>query len=498
MTMTASNPSIPGLTAEQLVAAGSLVPRLYIQAAPGSGKTAVSAHRFGLQRYTPSADQRAVVAVSFTRSATSELRTRVLQRWGPSALAWPHRIVTLDTVMYDLLTHLLRIGLIEWPGGHRELQVLDSWKVKFPTSRTCRKPALVLEGRQVVATSVSTGTEPIYTVSQDNFEKAVHAGFCTHDDLREVLEHALAADDVVKSLTSHLEATTRALIVDEIFDANTLDLAVVRLAARAGIQVTVVGDPWQALYSFRGARPEQVPVLVTEERFTQRDLCSSFRWQRNSPQDQLAAQLRSGAPTTVPIGSVDVVDIVLAREWKPLWETDARVLPLAFKSATGQVQEAASTLLLNEITRRTFGLDATYLNDALTTLGISDQDAFARLRPQLQAIMEPLAGTEDLNGIWELLNEAVATEAVDRTFPRRHATHIERLNAMRMRLQMPANHLVPGISCHQAKGREWGRVGIRLDDYDRRSLEHGLDSAIERHRTLYVALTRARNLSVAL
>jgi DNA helicase-2/ATP-dependent DNA helicase PcrA len=72
----------------------------YIEAAPGSGKTTVAAERFGILRFSPNRDDRAVVAVSFTRSATAELGQRIRRRWGPSALAWPHRVVTLDTVLW--------------------------------------------------------------------------------------------------------------------------------------------------------------------------------------------------------------------------------------------------------------------------------------------------------------------------------------------------------------------------------------------------------------
>ena len=98
MTAVASDPDLDRLTDEQLTAAGSSLPRLFLQAAPGSGKTTVAAQRFGARRYSsvqPLSDQvdgRAVLAVSFTRSATRELRGRVQRTWGSTALRWPHRI----------------------------------------------------------------------------------------------------------------------------------------------------------------------------------------------------------------------------------------------------------------------------------------------------------------------------------------------------------------------------------------------------------------------
>jgi DNA helicase-2/ATP-dependent DNA helicase PcrA len=55
------------------------------------------------------------------------------------------------------------------------------------------------------------------------------------------------------------------LIVDEIFDANKLDLALILLAGKSGISTTLIGDPWQPLYEFRGAQPELVPRLVNSQ-----------------------------------------------------------------------------------------------------------------------------------------------------------------------------------------------------------------------------------------
>jgi len=117
-------PLLAVLTDEQLVAAGSPRKQVFLESTPGSGKTTVVALRFGARRYQlPDAgasspyDDRGVLAVSFTRSATSELFRRVRRFWGSSALAWPHRIVTLDTLMCELLEYLLVDGLVKWPGG---------------------------------------------------------------------------------------------------------------------------------------------------------------------------------------------------------------------------------------------------------------------------------------------------------------------------------------------------------------------------------------------
>ena len=62
--------------------------------------------------------------------------------------------------------------------------------------------------------------------------------------------------------------------------------------------------------------------------------------------------------------------MVLALWWAELWKPGGEVLPLAFHSFKGGHEEAAATLPLNHVTRNVSGLDATYLNDALTALNV--------------------------------------------------------------------------------------------------------------------------------
>jgi DNA helicase-2/ATP-dependent DNA helicase PcrA len=490
----AVDPALAVLTDEQLVAAGTPLWRAYIEASPGSGKTTVAAQRFGFQRYAArqtdvGADDRAVVAVSFTRSATWELGQRVRQSWGPSALCWPHRVVTLDTLVYSLLEYLLETGQIRWPGGHCHLDVHDSWKAVAEFFWIRGIAGLNLDGQQVTVWS-GYARNSAMRVNPQQYQAAIEAGTCTHEEVRGVLDLALQRPWIVESLTQRLAMTIRALIVDEIFDANSLDIAVIELAARV-CPVTVVGDPWQALYGFRGARPDEVPGLLARTGMVRLPLSVSFRW-RTEEQRLLADRLREGEGVTLPSGPDDNVDVVLACQWKQLWETGAYVLPLAYGSAKGNTPEAAATLLLNQLTRTVFGENATYLSDALATLGITDLDAPRRLEFALQAVIEDLAsgGKVALNTAYQSLVAAIGSES-RREFPAVHWRYTQRLDDLRSRLSY-SGQLIPGMTVHQAKGREWNRVGVRLSEEDRATLAAGLRVENERHRQLYVACTRAR------
>jgi ATP-dependent DNA helicase UvrD/PcrA len=471
--------------------------RAYIEAAPGSGKTTVAAERFGVLRFQPTRDERAVLAVSFTRSATAELSSRIRRRWGPHALTWPHRVVTLDTVWYDILLYLLRRELLYWPGGHKELVVHDTWKVRLEHQWKRQQPYLKLENSSVVV-SKWWPRESDSRVVLEPFAQAIAGGECTHDDVRMVLGSALRQPAISDAVAQRLQDTTRAIIVDEVFDANELDLRLVELASERRIATSIIGDPWQALYRFRGARPEQVPALVEAMGFQRYPLTRSFRFQTGEAR-HLSSALRSGMPIQLPAGEVADADIVLAGRWADLWSCGADVLPLAFSSTPSNPTEAAAVLLLDRVTQSSIGLPAVFLQDALTSLGITDLDALRRLAEPLTAVLETLAAdnADATERAWKHLRDVIGTES-QRAFPRRHRTHIARLERLRNLLQAPAPKFVPGLTVHQAKGREWNCVAVRPTDTERVMLARGLNGNIEEHRRLYVALTRGRRRTIAI
>lgn len=155
------------------------------------------------------------------------------------------------------------------------------------------------------------------------------------------------------------------------------------------------------------------------------------------------------------------------------------------------------TLLLNELTQSSFGLPAAFLADARTTLGIEEAETFEELRPDLQSALQGLASQDDLGDIWTALADSVLTKTHIEPSESQKRTPRKALGNLRMRLQNAHERLVPGLTCHQAKGREWDRVGMRLEESDAAVLRKGLDPADEAHRSLYVALTRARVHSLA-
>lgn len=97
-------------------------------------------------------------------------------------------------------------------------------------------------------------------------------GVATFADLEDA---ALAVLDDLPA-RQELRNRWRALIVDEYQDVSPAQVAIVeRLTELVGGETAVVGDPKQAIYAFRGARPDL--ALAFAERSQRAELTSSFR-----------------------------------------------------------------------------------------------------------------------------------------------------------------------------------------------------------------------------
>lgn len=490
-------PRLP-LTEEQQHAVRARTGRLFIEAAPGAGKTTVAAERYGVVRFVrPAGSAGSITAVSFTRSATSELHRRIRRRWGSAALTWPHGVMTIDSLVRNIVEHLLRLQVLRWPGDHVTLEVLDDWRGhrghRWLIEGSYRRVATVgatglvtSTGRRVVSPRTGIG-------SRDDFHRHLQVGRCTHEEVRDVLAAALRNATRRQAVIDFLSSSVAHVVVDEVFDANGLDLDLVDLACDANIPVTVVGDPWQALYGFRGARPELVPSLLTKWGFDSLPLTESFRFQSQEMRD-MSVSLRDGRPVSLIEG--DEYDVVLASHWDQLWQAADNVLPLSFGRTTNKT-DAAAIVLLDHLVYSAFNRHAIFLPEALVILGLDRDTSRSQGASVLGSVVETLAGPDadaSAKGL-RALREAMKELGAPRRPPSGNAEteqrQLDRLVALAPRVRF-TGRLVPGMTIHQAKGQEWDHVGVRLSDPEADRVSAGLDRSIESDRALYVALTRAR------
>jgi DNA helicase-2/ATP-dependent DNA helicase PcrA len=294
------------------------------------------------------------------------------------------------------------------------------------------------------------------------------------------------------AIIAYLTSTVAHLVVDEVFDANRLDLELVVLACNTNIDVTLVGDPWQALYRFRGANPELVPKLIQAGGFVTLPLSQSFRFQ--SPEMRsIASSLRKGRPVSILAGGPH--DVVLASSWDALWNGPDHVLPLSFGRTTNKT-DAAAIMLLDHIVHAKFSERTIFLPEALLLLDL-DPEIYRSQGPVVlgnvvDVLNSPSGGPQlALSALRQAVKDLGGSRRPPSGSGKAEQRQLDRLSALARRIRSP--RLVPGMTIHQAKGREWEHVGVQLTSAEVAVLSAGLDQSMENHRALYVALTRARH-----
>lgn len=486
------------LTDEQVLAATATARLVNIVSAPGSGKTTVAAERFGFQRHQRG-DRRGVLGLTFNRTAASELTKRITARWGGSSLTFPHLVTTFDALHVLILERLVNVGLVSWPGGHARLDVRDDYRGELGyrflrPPNNWRRIATLNQSHKVVSDGVKVTAPTNGIGNKANHEALLRAGVCSHEDVRAILTVAMTSQNLKDYASGWLAQNFRALIIDEIYDAAMLDLHVAYMAAESGLAVTLIGDPWQALYGWRGATPDQVENLLnaTTDRFIAYDQPVSFRFS-GGQMPALAGNLRAGNPVTLPGIRSSEVDVALGRWWRALWRAGDNVLPLAFRTIDN-LTDAALNLLLDVVTRAHLGAQSFGRETAITQLGL-DRD---RLRSEqdgtLRQLLADLRSEKPAVDVLEALRDAVVDLGAPRR-PRRlssqkEADRVEELEALACRLRQDS--LIPGMTVYQAKGREWPRVGVVLTRAQQDLLARGLKELDDEHCVVYVALTRAK------
>lgn len=477
------------LTAEQGPPATSRSHRTLVIAAPGSGKTFMAVERFGVLRFNHYRhDHRGIAAVSFARSASEELLVRIRGRWGGQAVRWPNRVSTFDELHRSVLRHLLGRGLVTWPNDHINLQVKDSWgRTPGSSARLGRgKPWLTLDiehGRICIVERTEGRRPAVVFAKRKPYEEQLGAGICTHDEIRAALAAALGTGqpEIRQAISSFLGTSYCHLVVDEIYDLNELDLELLCACDDADVGLSMLGDPWQSIYEFRGSRPDLVKAFAEDRQFEKHEVVGSHRYKTEEMQ-QLAKRLAEGDTFNVAAAEPGrIPTVLLARRWAPLWDqADLPVIPAGCgRLDQSSPNSAAFVLLLNEVTTDLFSVAVTGFGEAQIALHWDgDRGVLREAREALVSGVRPA-------DIWKLLQ---ALEGSGRAWPAPKVTAVRHLNRLTSVLNGGAIPIL-GLSVHQAKGLQWPHVDVL--DPSHAYTNYRLEQESAEDRLLYVALTRA-------
>jgi len=387
---------VAGLNPEQREAATHEARHLRILAGAGSGKTRVLTRRIAYQSATGAIDPRAVLAVTFTRKAASELRSRLGQlglrdgvqagtfhsiAWAQLRQRWAERGITPP----ELVTS--KLGMIRSVSGERSrTALLDLMgEIEWANAR-CVDP------EEYPSAATAARRDPPYDPQR---VAELMAAYVNHkrrqrvvdfDDLLRLAARDLRADPVYASGRQWMN---RFLFVDEFQDVNPRQFQLLSAWMGEGAHLTVVGDPHQAIYAWNGA---DAGYLVEMDRyFDDAATVTLTRNYRSSPQiitvanavlsdgsDQRGAALVPTRPDgAIPTVSVHPDEIQearqIARELRAAHRPGRRWADLAVLVRTNaQLTPLTQALSSADIPHRTRGggglLDQPEVSDALRSL----------------------------------------------------------------------------------------------------------------------------------
>ncbi|KAL6750853.1 P-loop containing nucleoside triphosphate hydrolase protein [Haematococcus lacustris] len=293
------------LNPEQLAAVTCDAHAVRVIAGPGSGKTRVMAAKVAW-RISQGCAPSNILALTFSRHAAGELKERITKEVGAPAAAQ----VTTCT-FHSICCHILRCFVRQLESGpSRDFVILDpdesvmvykhalqklvlpmlkTSEVKSfsPTALATKLHAFFSLAKSSVPTTYGTNMKPVLAalLRANKLELPHNLGsemlgilgqpdtlaalleeyqrkLAENDsiDLDDLLGLAVALVQGQEGVRAALQSRYRHVLVDEFQDTNTPQFELLRLLKGSQGTLFVVGDPNQAIYSWRGANPENMEL----------------------------------------------------------------------------------------------------------------------------------------------------------------------------------------------------------------------------------------------
>ena len=257
---------------------------LLVLAGPGTGKTTTLVEAI-VRRVDDGVDPEQILALTFSRKAAEQLRDRVTARLGrttSSGLA-----STFHSFAYGLVRAYAPADLYEGPLRLlsapeqdvvlRELLTDHTESVRWPDhlARALDTRGFAREVHAVLARAREKGLDgPALTAlgEQHDLPELVAAGLFL-DQYLNALDYVSAIDyaDLIRRATleaeahrDELRARIQHVFVDEYQDTDPGQVRLLQALAGDGRDLTVVGDPHQSIYGFRGAEVRGILDFLAE------------------------------------------------------------------------------------------------------------------------------------------------------------------------------------------------------------------------------------------
>jgi DNA helicase-2/ATP-dependent DNA helicase PcrA len=258
------------LNSNQREAVGAQAGNLLVLAGAGSGKTRVLVHRIAWYIETGQASPYSIMAVTFTNKAAAEMRSRIENLLGQSI-----RGMWVGT-FHGLAHRLLRA---HWQEANlsQNFQILDS-EDQYRTIRRLIRSMMLdesqyppREAQWFINARKDEGLRPEHIDDHGDVTTAqmvqiykTYQEACERSGLVDFAELLLRTFELFReqgAIREHYQHRFKHVLVDEFQDTNTLQYSWLRLLVGKDSTLFAVGDDDQSIYSWRGARVENMQAF---------------------------------------------------------------------------------------------------------------------------------------------------------------------------------------------------------------------------------------------
>ncbi|MDR1043670.1 MAG: ATP-dependent helicase [Candidatus Adiutrix sp.] len=446
---------LDGLDGSQVAAVTSRDPVLCVVAGPGSGKTRVLVHRAAWLLRENLVRPEEMLLTTFTRKAAEELAPRLAAALPFRPESGRVRVSTLHALAYDIL----KKQRPDWELAPEDY-LADLLK-KAAQKAGLKPPAFSsLLSLEKNSPALRPGESGLAAKTAGKFSAA-----CRYYQQALSVRRCWDFDDLILEADPDGPPPFKAILVDEFQDLSAAQFSFLKrlrppeTSRPAPASLTVIGDPEQSIYAFRGARREIFDWLKIYSGLRQVELTANYRATRSLILAGEALMAAPGRP----------------RRLAGRNEAGPRLTRAVLSSPRREAAYVTARLRAH-LGVLTLGGEASSRQDAefMPGLALSDIAVIFRLRSQ----GAELAAALDQAGLaWQMSGEEALTAADDLDFT------ADKISLLTM---------------HAAKGLEFRLVFIvgaeeGLCPYFAPSEEATAARLAEEKRLFYVALTRARD-----
>lgn len=267
---------------------------VYLKACPGSGKTEVVAAKVCKTVREWSRSPSGIAVLTFSNSATDELRGRVHKYLG-EPIGLPHCISTFDSFVLSRLVANIASELTGYKGmdGDFRIRILEKTADIYRTNHSicdrkisaCRYNYDLETARFVFSTGERGLDNQLNSAEIDGDthkdlvatkKRLWQGGFATYGDI-DMLALMALKDEHFEGYFSRVARRFPVVIVDECQDLSAEQLQIVKRLNAFGVTFHFIGDLNQSIYGFRKSNPAKVNRLMEELKFKPYELTANWR-----------------------------------------------------------------------------------------------------------------------------------------------------------------------------------------------------------------------------